>query len=396
MRSRTIREGSVGLLILLALGIFAGSILWIRGINLANRSFQVVIEFDKISGMEVGAAVRYRGVTVGRITHIRPGPNSVEVGVELSPANLIIPKEVVVQASQSGLLGESTIDIIPTRDLTAEITAKPLDRNCDRNLIICDNTRLSGQSGVGLDDLIRTSVQFANTYSDPKFLENVKTLIANTSTASLEVTKLGREFTILAKDTRRELKTFGQAANQLGLTAAQVNSLLTVNRANLITVLDNMSQTSAQLRTTISHLNSVLVRADQGELLKNLETLTANAAQASANLRDASQSLNKPENLVLLQQTLDSARATFQNTQKITADLDELTGDPAFRTNLKNLVNGLSGLVSSTQNLQQQAQYARMMAPLEAAAPRSPQPFPPMVSRQIPATPPQASGGKRD
>jgi len=50
----------------------------------------------------------------------------------------------------------------------------------------------------------------------------------------------------------------------------------------------------------------------------------------SANLRDISNALNSPTNLLVLQQTLDSARVTFQNAQKITSDLDELTGDPAL------------------------------------------------------------------
>ncbi|NJL88294.1 MAG: hypothetical protein HC886_23790 [Leptolyngbyaceae cyanobacterium SM1_1_3] len=44
------------------------------------------------------------------------------------------------------------------------------------------------------------------------------------------------------------------------------------------------------------------------------------------------------------------------------ADVDELTGDPAFRLNIRNLVNGLSGLVSSTQTLQEQAQLAQVLA----------------------------------
>jgi hypothetical protein len=91
-------------------------------------------------------------------------------------------------------------------------------------------------------------------------------------------------------------------------------------------------------------------------LLGNLETLSTNAATASANLRDISTALNSPTNVLVLQQTLDSARATFENAQKITADLDELTGDPAFRNNVKQLVNGLGNLVSSTEQLQQQVQ----------------------------------------
>ena len=99
----------------------------------------------------------------------------------------------------------------------------------------------------------------------------------------------------------------------------------------------------------------------QGELIKNFETLSANAALASANLRDATKTLTDPKNAVVLQQTLDSARVTFENTQKITSDLDELTGDPKFRTNLRQLVNGLSSLVSSTQQIEQQVQVAQTL-----------------------------------
>ncbi|MCY7275177.1 MAG: MCE family protein, partial [Phormidesmis sp. CAN_BIN44] len=63
--------------------------------------------------------------------------------------------------------------------------------------------------------------------------------------------------------------------------------------------------------------------------------------------------------------------ATFQNAQKITADLDELTGDPQLRNDLRNLIKGLSGLTSSTQQLQQQAQVAQVLAPYAETSPQS-------------------------
>jgi phospholipid/cholesterol/gamma-HCH transport system substrate-binding protein len=47
--------------------------------------------------------------------------------------------------------------------------------------------------------------------------------------------------------------------------------------------------------------------------------------------------------------------------------LDELTGDPNFRQNLRQLVNGLSGLVSSTQQMQQQVQVANTIDSVKAA-----------------------------
>jgi phospholipid/cholesterol/gamma-HCH transport system substrate-binding protein len=374
MRSRTVREGSVGLLILLGLGLFAGLILWLRGISVGNRGYKVVIDFANIAGMEAGTPVRYRGVAVGKITKTRPGPNGVEVEVEISPADLLIPNDVTVEANQSGLLGSTSIDITPRKQLTTTVDAKPLDAKCNTDLIICNKSRLAGRIGVSVDELIRSSMNFANAYSSPAFVANVQAVTKNSAQAAAEIAALSREFKGVAVVVKQQVSTLSASSRnvdrtvtKLGLTADQVNGLLATNRSNLVGTLGNINVITAQLRTTVATLNPIVSRVQQGQLLQNLETLSANAAQASANLRDVSTALNSPSNLAVLQQTLDSARVTFQNVQKITSDLDELTGDPAFRTNLRQLVNGLSGLVSSSQQLQQQAQLAQILTPIAQA-----------------------------
>ena len=88
-----------------------------------------------------------------------------------------------------------------------------------------------------------------------------------------------------------------------------------------------------------------------GKFIANLQKLSENAAETSANLRKASGELNDPATMASLRETLDSARATFANAKKITADLDELTGDPKIRSNIRNLINGLGGLLSTAPNL---------------------------------------------
>ncbi len=381
MRSRSIREGTVGLLILLGLAMFAGAILWLRGASLGRRSYKVTLDFKNIAGMQEGTVVRYRGVTVGKIVRTRPGPNGVEVEVEISPPDLIIPKKnLTVEANQSGLLGSTAIDILPRSNLTTPVSANPLDKDCDRELIVCHQSRLEGQIGVSVDELIRASIKFADVYSDREFFKNLNTLTRNSAQAAAEVTALTKEFQDLTRvakvqiaslsATAQEFSTTAQSltttSEKLGLTADQVSGLIATNRASLVDTLENVNLITRDLRSTVYKLGPVVDRVQQGELLRNLETLSANAAQASANLRDVSNALNDQTNLAVLQQTLDSARATFQNAQKITADLEELTGDPALRDNLRKLINGLSGLVSSTQKLQQQSQVAQTLLPLSS------------------------------
>lgn len=393
-RSRAVREGSVGLLILVGVGLFVGLVLWLRGVTIGRRSYSAVVEFANVGGMQEGGVVRYRGVNVGNIAAIRPGPNGVEVDIEISPANLIIPRDVQIAANQSGLISEVGIDITPRQTLaTNAVSAQPLDPNCDRTLIVCNGSRLQGEIGISLEQLITATTRFTNAYSDPSFVATVTETAKSASAAAAGVAQLTRELSGLSRTTQQQLASlsattnavqnaanqisasttqtaaqFGATAEQIGLTAAQVNrlvtnldSLVTTNRSTLVTALENINQSSEQLRTTVNALSPTVNRFSQGELIQNLEALSANAAQASANLRDISNTLNTPTNLLVLQQTLDSARVTFQNAQKITADLDELTGDPTFRENVRQLVNGLSGLVSSTQQLEQQIEVAQTL-----------------------------------
>jgi phospholipid/cholesterol/gamma-HCH transport system substrate-binding protein len=377
MRSRTIREGSVGLLILVGLGILAGLVLWLRGFQPGNRRYRVTIDFPDVAGMQTGAPVRYRGVTVGRIVAVRPGTNAVEVDVEISPATLVMPTDVDVQANQSGLIGETSVDIIPQTEVSKEaLAANPLSPDCSNQVIICNGAHLQGEIGVSFNQLITSSTKFADLFSNPQFFAELRDLTRNTSAAAVGVTNLTGEVSSLARSVQQDLRqvsrattssstSISEAASQIGLTASQVNGLLTENRTALVSTLTNISRTSEQLQSALGGISSA--SGQSGAIIQNLEVLSANAAQASENLRNLTETVGTPENLLLLQQTLDSARATFQNVQKITSDVDELTGDPQFRQNLRNLVNGLSGLVSSTQQLQQQAAIAQVLAPAEIA-----------------------------
>ncbi|AFY42140.1 MlaD family protein [Nostoc sp. PCC 7107] len=416
---RMLREGSVGLLLLLGLGSFGVIILWLNGVSAARSSYRFVVEFANAGGMQRGASVRYRGVKVGKISDIRPGSNAIDVEVEIAPADLIIPSDVSIDANQTGLISESIIDITPRTSLATEVKAKPLEKGCNTNLIVCNGSRLKGQIGISVDDLIRSSTELATLYNDPKFYQRVNRLLESSAAAATSVAALSQDARGLTKGFQGQLNTFSATANsvqratneltasttktanqlsvtanqfgatakEFGLTANKANRLLTnlddlvtTNRSSLVGALNNITETSNQLRTTVTNLSPSLNRLTQGEVIKNLEALSANAAQASANLRDATKTLNDPKNALLLQQTLDSARVTFENTQKITSDLDELTGDPTFRKNLLQLVNGLSGLVSSTQQMQQQVQFAATLDAMKLAATKQNVVFPTPVA----------------
>ena len=380
MRARTIREGSVGLLILLGVGLFGGLVLWLRGFNPANRPFQIIAEFDDTMGVQIGTPVLYRGVSVGRVMSIDAKPNSVDVGLEITEKTLRMPNEVTVETVESGLIGEISIEITPLVALSAAANdVTPVGKGCDSSLILCDGDRLEGIMGPSYEELLRSASALTKLYADPELLAQLKEVLQTVTATSADAGRLAQEATLLTQQARDEIvplsasaqvatNSAAAAAQQVqataadfSLTASEVSSLIGENRGVLVNTLDNVQVASLQLRNVADSLGPTF---ESGELVGNLEALVNNATVASEDLQAITSSLNTPTNLVLLQQTLESARDALASAQKVMADVDEITGDPVVRSQIRNLITGLGALVSSTQSLEQETQLAQQLAPL--------------------------------
>lgn len=394
-QSRAIQEGSIGLFALLGLAIFGGLTIWLRGGGIGDQSYQFLTNFPTVDGMQVGAPVRFRGVTVGKIVGLKPSSNTVEATIEIASVNLQIPKQVTVQTNRYGLIGDTSVDLLPLAELPPE-SAKidPLSADCDSTLIICNGDRLKGENAL---DIFASMIELAETYSDPKFVNNLNGATRNASLAAARLARLTDDASIVLKSTQKEISTVSKATTQTATDASRLinnsnglitenrsrigqtvdeatqlvsnlNSLIGTNRSRLVQTVDQIYTASSELNSlaialnkTVGTVNQNLDQTDTRALVQNLQTLTANAAVASANLRDLSKSFNDPNMILTLQQTLDSARVTFANTQKLTSDLDELLGDPKLRDNIRNLINGLGNLVSSADHLEEQIRIAKAL-----------------------------------
>ena len=387
MATRLGKEGVLGLFILGGLGALGVSVLWLRGMTLGQSGYEVVVQFKDASGLSEGAVVRYRGSNVGIVRSVSFGDEGVTVKVRIDQPELRVPKNSLFNVNQSSFLGASSLDIVPP-DVGINTVTKPRDGNCDRTVILCDGAKVRGGVGVSTEALLRETMKFTTAYSSPEFIGNLTALTKSSNAAALELAKVSKEFGLLAQASRQELRSVSgtsiatmqnfsttaqsltQTSNRANLTLAQVSELMNENRSLLVGTLDNLNQSSGALKVAVAKMGPAIDRVTGGQLLQNLETLSANAAIASVNLRDASKAVNDPTNVLMLQQTLDSARATFQNTQKLTTDLDDLMGDPKLRENLRSLINGLSKLVSSSQQVEQRANVAQQLEPLVIHAQR--------------------------
>ena len=380
------RQSIIGLMLLVSLGFLGLVILWLRNFSFGSRSYQATIVFPNAGGMTPGTRVAYRGVRIGQVNTVEPTPEGVNIGVVMN-ANQLIPINSRVEATQAGLVGETSIDITPLQSLppTKDI-ANPLDSKCDPSLIICNGSVLQGQGKLDVNTLIRSLVRISNIIGDPETTTSIRAVIRSANNTFTDISDLlaqakesggfdninstlssldraADEVTILLQEIREKdgIDTVNSTLTSLGGAADEIRIFLENNDANLANTLESITQTSDELRLTFKSLTPIIQKVEQGEIVDNFETLSANAVELTANLRNFSANLDDPENIVLLEKTLNSARSAFENIRKITSDVDELTGSPEFRENIEKLIRGLRNLVSSTQLLQQQVEYDRAL-----------------------------------
>jgi len=402
MRSRTVREGSVGLLILLALALFGGLIFWlVGGLPWRRTSYNFTIQFDNANRIVAGSPVRYRGVKVGEVKNIQPQADGIIVTVTINQVDLTLPREgLMVEANQSGLVGESSIDMFLQTEKQGKpyntASTDPISSECNSQIVVCENDQLNGEVGASIDRLIRNTAEAAEVLSDPRLVNNLIALTESAQNAADGIAQTSRELSQISEDAAKGIEETSQQLSKISTDVSQqlqllsrttqttskqlvstakeaellmsnLNTVVVDNQENINTTLSEITQTSQQLNKiltslspSIEKLNANLESGDMQQIIDNLETLSTNAAKTSQNLQNASKALGNSENLLLLQQTLESARATFENTQKITSDMDEITGDPEVRRDLQQLIKGLSNLLSSTQQLEQQVVAVQM------------------------------------
>lgn len=349
MRSRVVREGSVGLMLVAGVGALAGLIFWLRGVSLGQDRYDVIVEFNDTAGLTVGTPVIYRGVQVGQVIDITAQSNSVLVRIQIQPASLAIPRDSVISAQISSLLGSPNLTIEPKRNIPAEVLAKtqPRSPNCDRAVILCNGSVVEGAQSASFASILTSIATLVSEIEQAK-------LVNTLSQTSRDASEAARSIRQLSSSLQQQISPLRETLNAAQGAASQVEAAIAENRQSVRTTLTNLESSSQELQDILNSLEPAIDKANSGKLVDNLNELSANLAVASRNIRDVSTALNSPENLLTLQQTLDSARITFQNAQKITTDLNRLTGDPAVIENIRRLINSLGRLLSSTGALQEQ------------------------------------------
>lgn len=121
--------------------------------------------------MSIGTNVKMRGVDIGSVKDIKLRLNTVIILINIKSTDILIPKNSIIEATQTGLLKDVTIDITPLEIIdTNEIShIDHFSTHCYTSKVLCNYHHLYGERGINYDDLIRATTRISQRFDDPRF-----------------------------------------------------------------------------------------------------------------------------------------------------------------------------------------------------------------------------------
>ena len=152
---------TIGMFVIVTLLALVGFSIWLAGVHDFARHDRYTIYFtDPVSGLDEQATVKYKGVEVGKILHMRLTPQRndlVKVDVEVK-ADTPVREGTVATVATQGITGQSYIDLA-----TASDDSRPPKRVQGEKYPVLDGKE--GKLAKFIDDLPQVADKLQSTLS---------------------------------------------------------------------------------------------------------------------------------------------------------------------------------------------------------------------------------------
>jgi phospholipid/cholesterol/gamma-HCH transport system substrate-binding protein len=319
---------AVGLFVLIGLAVAISAILWLGMSNYFQTGDQYAAYFDEsVQGLERDSAVKYRGVTVGRVERIGLAPDAtlVEVIFTLEPdAGLQPEKNMTAQLQSVGITGIMYLALdrtgddaeIPSPDLGFEpahpaVPTRPSDL---QRLFRGVNSVLDQINALEVDEISKKIQSAFDTISRAVDAADIKAVSTDIRTffAALDNTfdrdRIRRIMTSLEKTAAHLEKATAGADGIVAEVRGQVSDLLSA--ANRI--LGNLQGTAGDLNALVSDNRGEISRT-LAQFRRSLETAEAFLEAGSRTLAASREQLSYfQRSLTIILQNLEKTSETLK------------------------------------------------------------------------------------
>uniref|UniRef100_A0AAU7YPR6 Ycf22 n=1 Tax=Gracilaria hainanensis TaxID=2871843 RepID=A0AAU7YPR6_9FLOR len=129
-----------------------------------------------------------RGINIGYVHKIQVKYNYVLIKVNINMSSILIPKNSLVETTQTGLLNNTVVDITPLQNVKSQDIEKlnVFAKSCIQSLFLCHYDYIKGERGLNYDDLVRAATRISQRFDDPVLFKLVNIFLQNTIDISNE------------------------------------------------------------------------------------------------------------------------------------------------------------------------------------------------------------------
>lgn len=329
-------EAKVGLLVIVVALLAVGTAIFLSGVLRDIGAYRITVMFENVYGLDRGASVRLRGVTVGQVRevtlegHPEFPDKQVAVLCTIRPETVIY-KEDTFMVVQGALVGDKYLSI----------TQLPEQKGRHR---LEDGAVVGGSGASGAEIVMdeaqrllttaRTAVQSVDAMlGDEAVQENVKATVANLRAASESVVAI-------ADATTRVVQGVARAES--------------VNEARLSEMMQNLVAASEDIAVTTQRVQDMValtpvpaqIAAAGENIVEASESVAAMAEETRARVADLSVDAD-------LEATMASLREASESLREMSANAAEITGDEQMREDLRTTAENVR---EATESLRSAAQ----------------------------------------
>lgn len=312
------REALVGLVVLLGIAVGVVGTIWLQG-GLRRDMVELRAATANVGQLVAGAAVRFRGVSVGRVdaVAVTPGGEAVMVHMSVRP-DLVLPADAAVLLAPESVFGDWQAEILSLTELDLPYFVDYPEDGVLPGAALPDFSRLTATADEIASNLTVISERFQIAFTEQTALQ-LRSAIENIGEVSDGLSE------IIAQQAAR----FEDLSEGVNASAAELGAAARV------------------ARTSFERIDSIIGSAGAGEML-------GDASAVLSNLRSLTDELNS--SLGDMRAAAQQADTTFARLDALLAaaetgdgSVGKLLGDPALAEGAIEAVQELRALLADIQ-----------------------------------------------
>lgn len=358
----------VGILALSAIIILLFTVMWVKGKAISSAD-RITVSFKDVNGMREGSGVQMMGVRIGQVEEITPKINGTESYVDvkfvITEPNIQLPKASEISIQQSGIIGEQFLEITPPKEKVIYLSES------DKTKILHADDKVQMLLDQKYYDIGTVKkIEIVETNMLPILVkENIKSKNAYKINYIVELPGLilpeAIDGKIVKEDSSKKLRL--EPKEDIQVPYPKTESPYTViEPMRIADFLDLQYRSASSLIETNERISLLLsddVIKDLQQTFVNLEELTTSANITMAKAQELID-LSKIE----LEMLSENANKLSDRLITLTDNINKITGDEEFATNVANATKSFSRLSDNISNLMEDPKTKTTLANLDITA----------------------------